>query len=69
MAKLGFGEYVVGGHYQLQNGYVVGEIGELRIYNYSFSAAQVTDDYNWSGGPFASFASSLPERTGAGFNY
>ena len=65
----GGGEYMVGGHYQLQKGYVVGEIGELRIYNYSFSANQVADDYNWSGGPFASFAASLPERTGAGFNF
>jgi hypothetical protein len=65
----GGGEYVVGGHYQLQKSYVVGEIGELRIYNYSFSAAQVSDDYGWSGGPFASFAANLPERTGPGFNY
>lgn len=65
----GGGEYVVGGHFQLQNGYVVGEIGELRIYNYSFSATQVSNDYNWSGAPFVSFAPALPERTGAGFNF
>jgi hypothetical protein len=65
----GGGVYMIGGQYQLQNGYVVGEIGELRIYNYSFSAAQVSDDYNWSGAPFVSFAPALPERTGAGFNF
>ena len=61
--------YYIGGTFMGYGNCITGEIGEIRIYNYSFSANQVTDDYNWSGGPFASFAATLPERNGPGFNF
>ena len=65
----GGGAYMIGGYYQNQNGFIVGEIGELRVYNYSFSASQVSDDYMWSGSPYISLGGGLLGNSGPGFNY
>lgn len=45
--------YIIGGYLEGENRFVVGEIGEVRLYNYPRSQGEVTADYNESAPTFS----------------
>ena len=45
--------YIIGGYLEGENKFVVGEIGEVRLYNYPRSQGEVTADYNESAPTFS----------------
>jgi hypothetical protein len=49
-------DYRIGNRFDNNSGYFTGEIGEIRIYNYPLTQAQVTADYNASVATFTNFS-------------